>query len=266
VKVKKYYADLSYIWIDENGIIGQPYPEGVEGGDAANWNGQYNFFSDDPSKIDFVETFEVAFGGYVRHPHKHPILNRFGSYYKNAYSGVISRDQMTGILLGVIDSGNKAALIRLILNWSLKLFIFSNNTVHNGIEPSRYRFNLIKFFYNPKQEPYYKIPDLTLTDIWAMALRGFGLFSLLFFPILFFCDIHLLISTLIANKSEKDDVISYLGRLALARKKAPTPIGWLAVKILNKEHLKSRLALYWKGWRDNPGMYDLHCRAVDELK
>jgi len=272
MKFKKENNTRRYVWVDQYGIIGHAYPGGVEGGDSVCWNGHYKYFSEIDDGVSMRETFEVAFGGYVRHPHHHPIYNRFGSYYENAYMGVISRDQKTGVLLGLIAEKDRIGMLRLIANWALKGFLFSNNVVHNGVEPSETKFNLIKFFYNPedkekgiKRTNHYHIPGFTGPNMWQMALRGFGVFSWLFWPILFFLDLHILLDTGFENADTDDDSINYLGRLHVAKTIVPTPISWLAVKLLDKEELKQELATYWIGWRDNPGMYDIHAKAIDAL-
>lgn len=92
---------------DQYGIIGQIQPDGgIEGGDSACWNGHYTYYTgDDP--IDFVKTFEVSPGGYVRHPYPDATNNRFGAYYKNTklYRGafVLKKAEKGGVLRGTSE-------------------------------------------------------------------------------------------------------------------------------------------------------------------
>jgi hypothetical protein len=180
--------------------------------------------------------------------------------------GCISRDQMTGVLLGIIAEGDWKAMLRLMAHWSLRGFLFAYNVVINGMETKETKFNLIKFFYNKEPRTnHYKTPDFTLFNMWATALRGFGVFSWIFWPLLVIMDLHILIDTFFTNAQDDDDQINYLGRLHVARKIVPTPTSWLAAKLLKKDHLKALIEKYWAGWRDNPGMSDLHAATIDEL-
>lgn len=242
-----------YVNKDQYGIIGHAYPAqgGVEGGDSASWNGHYNYFSSDGGELDYVNTFEVGFGSYVRHPYKHEVFNRFGSYYKSPWDGVMSRDQLTGVLLGIIAAKNYVAGLRYVVHSMLRLFIFGYNTRKNGVDPNN--------------APY-KVPDILGPDMWALMLRSLGpIVAYIFLPILLLGDLHLLINTLLVNNSDKDDKINYLGRLHVANNVAPTFIARQCVKLVNKQKLDKSLEEYWVGWRDNPGMYDLHSKAIKTL-
>ena len=261
--IKKTNPGVRYVHTDQYNIIGHAYHHlgGVEGGDSACWNGHYNYFSKNKDGVDYVDTFEVKPGAYVRHPHQHPQFNRFGWFYGNPWDGNTSRDQLTGVLLGIIEAKDKGAMLRMIAHWALRLFLFAYNSRKNGQLPG---------------ETPWKLPDFTGPNMWQMALRGFGVFSWIFFIPLCILDLHILIDTLIVNKSDDDDSINYFGRLAVSRNHVPTPVSWLALKLLDREHLKSLIRKYWGGladneleprhrWRDNPGMYDIHSKAIDEL-
>lgn len=234
---------------DKYGIIGQPYPEGVEGGDSANWQGHHIFLTNDEENFPYTETFEVAWGGYVRHPHPDPVYNRFGWYYKNPWDGNITRDQLTGIIAALIRKKDTGALLRVIAHHMAFLGLFSYSNRKNGVEPDK--------------TPW-KLGDPTVFDVWAMYLRGFGKLSWLFWPLLCIYDIQLLISTIITNRQDNDDVISYTMKMLIAKEFVPTPTGWLARKILNKQHLLKLLKDYWCIWR-NCGMYDLYVDKVEKL-
>lgn len=252
MKVKKEHHDISYVWVDENGIIGQPYEGGVEGGDSACWNGHYKYFRKDQASIEYVKTFEVGFGAYVRHPYPHPTYNRFGWYYKNPWDGNITVDQLTGICGGVIAEGDWKAMLRIIIHSMAWLCLFDYSNRQNGKDPLTEAKWRMGGFMSPK--------------IWQMMLRGFGKWSYIFYPLLCVFDLHLIFDTIWDNFSEKDDRINDVLRLSVARDICPTPVGWLAVKLLDRAHTKERIAHYWLKWRDNPGMYDIHSKAIDDLK
>jgi hypothetical protein len=234
---------------DEYGIIGQIQADGsVEGGDSACWQGHHVYLTN--SDFPYVKTFEVSFGAYVRHPYPHRTNNRFGSYYKNPWNGCISRDQLTGVLGALIKQKEYIALLRLGIHWMAWLFLFSYNTVQNGVEPS---------------EAKWKLPDPTLFNMWGMYLRGFGVISWLFFPLLVLLDLHLVVDTIFTNKDDSDDQINYTLRMLVAKDYVPTPTSWLARKLLDKNHLIGLLEKYWCGWRDNCDMYELQVSRIVDL-
>lgn len=236
---------------DEYNIIGQIQPNGtVEGGDSTCWMGHWAYLTNDP--FPYIKTFEVSFGCYVRHPYPEQTNNGFGAYYKNPWNGCISRDQLTGILLAIIRKQDKSAMLRVIAHHSLSLFLFSYNTIHNGVDPKKAKW---------------KLPDLTLFDIWAMELRGFGKFSWIFWPILCLLDIHLLFSWIYDKyfDNQESDCINAIGKLLVSREFIPTPTSWLAAKFINKQNLTSRLKEYWCGWRDNPEFVLAFQQKIDEI-
>ena len=237
---------------DEYGIIGQIQADGsVEGGDSACWQGHHVYLTDNAEDFPYVETFEVAFGAYVRHPHPHRTNNRFGAYYKNPWNGCISRDQLTGVLAALIKKGEYLALLRLGVHWMAWLFLFTYNTVQNGQDPETAKW---------------KWPDLTFFNMWGMFLRGFGLSSWLMWPILCILDIHLVLDALFFNNDkETDDQINFAMRLFVSKDYVPTPTAWLARKLTNKTKLRNNIASYWCGWRDNCDMYPLYEDKIKEL-
>lgn len=254
---------------DVHGIIGQvqqgTWDKWVEGGDSAAWNGYYSYFSKDTKTLPYVKTFEIGFGAYVRHPVPVATNNKFGAYYNNPWDGCISRDQLGGILLGIIAERDYLAMLRLMLHWSLRLFLFSYNTIQNGEDTTKTKFSIFKFFYNPEQENYYKMPDLTFFNMWGLALRGFGVMSWIFWPLLVVFDIHMLADAMLANKDDNKSINSHLGRLHVATKVAPTPLSYLSRKLANKQVFKKKAEHYWAGKRVNPGISDLMQKAIEKL-
>lgn len=248
---------------DSYGIIGQIQPEGwVEGGDSACWMGHHTYLTN--SKFPYVKTFEVKPGAYVRHPDPSLTYNGFGAFYKNPWNGCMSRDQWTGVIGALIRQKERLALLKLVLHHSLRGFLFAYNTIHNGRDSKLYKFSLIKFFYNPKKEPYYKMPDLTLFDIWATYLRGFGVISWLFWPLLVVLDIHNLIGAIFANIQQDNDQINFTMKYLVSREFVPTPTSWLTSKILNKRRLLDLIRDYWTR-RSNDDMVKLYEKALQRF-
>lgn len=261
------YEDLT---LDKYGFIGhQQSPDFVEGGDSVNYMGHYIYLSDDRDKLPLVENYEVKFGAWVRHPHADQTNNGFGAHYKNPWNGCISRDQYTGILAAMIAKQDRWALCRALLHHSTRLFCFTYNTIHNGDSPDGYKFNLIKLFYNPNREDhYYKLPDLSLFDIWAMYIRGMGKLGWLLWPVLCVLDLHMLLNTLYFNYiSEDTDVISFAMKSIVQREHMPTPVSMLSWKLLDAKKLLTFINHYWcsnvRG--GNCEMYGLYEKKLKEL-
>lgn len=237
---------------DKYGIIGQIQQDGsIEGGDSACWNGHWAYLGGDYD-FNYVKTFEKGFGGFCRHPHPEQTYNGFGAYYKNPWNGCVSRDQFHGVLLGIIAEKNRLAMLRVILQHACRGFLFAYNTIPNGSDPATAKWKMF---------------DITFMNIWAMELRGFGMFSWLFWPLLCVLDLHLLIDALYdrAINSQDPDVINFIGRILVSREHVPTPISWLVTKIVRKDNLISRLKGYWCGWRDNCEFVALFQKKLDKI-
>jgi len=242
--------------IDKYGIIGQIQSDGsIEGGDSVNWMGHWLYLSDrsDDTAKKFINTFEVGFGAYVRHPYPDATYNGFGAYYKNPWDGCISRDQFTGLVGYLVASKQHGAIARILLHHLLRLMMFSYNTITNATNPATSKR---------------KIPDLTLFDIWAMELRGLGtIVALLLYPILMICDLHILMHAIIHRFSKSDnDPISMVMKAMVTREICPTPISYLAWKLLDKTKLINDLKNYWCGWRDSCDIVVLYEKKLKELK
>lgn len=232
---------------DKFGYIGQIQADGsVEGGDSLCWNGHWEYLNknnDRPRRIMLMENYRVGFGAYCRHPFDGMTNNGFGAYYKHPWDGVVSRDQMTGLLLGLIAEQNRRALFRVIIHWSFRFFLFAYNTRKNGADPTK---------------THWKFPDITGPDMWATALRGFGAWSWLFFPLLCVLDIHTLVNTIIHNHKQESDCINFAGKLMVSIDYVPTPISFLAYDLCDKTQLFNELNEYWSGWRQSPEFVEFY--------
>lgn len=236
--------------VDKHGVIGQIQDDGsVEGGDSLNWMGHWSYLQDIPNwpAERIVKEFEVGFGGYVRHFDPGQTYYGFGAYYKNPYNGVISRDQMTGLIGMLVKRGQKMALARVMLHNLSRLFLFTYNTRTNGSSTANW-----------------KLPDFTGPDILAMQLRGFGKASWLAWPLLVFLDIQNLIGVTMDRFQDDDDVLSMVMKYQVSREFVPTPTSWLTSKIINKKQVTEKLKQYWTGWRSQPEMYELMAKHLNE--
>ncbi len=245
---------------DKYHIIGQIQPGGwIEGGDSANWMGHKLAMSKDEywSVEKYVKNFEREPGVWARHPYERP--KSYAHFHNGIYDGNISRDQLTGIVHCLAVHRQYAALWRIVKSQAMRGFIFTNNTVRNGVDPS----------LGKKEKPgllYFlgcvfglvdnrKTPDLVLFDVWSVILRGFYPYSILLYPLIVVLDIHhLLNSVVVRNKSLEgsgDDVLSFLGKTFVSSRIMPTPLSWLANRITNADQITAKLKKYWCGWRAN---------------
>jgi hypothetical protein len=219
---------------DEHGIIGQIQADGsIEGGDAACWMGHWTYLTKE--KFPYTRVFSAGFGAYVRHPVPARTIKGFGAHYSNPWDGVISRDQLTGVLAGIIAEKKWLEGLKLIIHHMAWLMLFSYNTRKNGQAPG---------------ETPWKWPDITGPDIWAMELRACPPLGILLYPLLCVFDLHTLLNTLLHRYQKKTDPINYAMKLITGWNHLPTPISVVAYMICNKKKLILELTEYWCGWRD----------------
>lgn len=250
---------------DQRGILCQIQQDGsLECGDGLNWS-SHETYVDGPGCLtgkEIVDVFETSPGNYVRHPDPYMTYHGFGAYSEGIYKGCISRDQMTGLIGALIHTGEMGALVRLMLSHFMRGFIFCNNVVHNGVDVTKTKFNLFKFFFGTKGENYYKTPDITGPDVWAMFLRGFGKASILAYPLLCVLDVHMLVATWFSNRKPDTDPISYTMKLMVSLEHTPTFVSRYTFKILNRQKLINEISEYWSGWRKQPELPMLYFRRL----
>ena len=236
---------------DAFGVLSQIQPDGsYEGGDSANWNGHYAFLEPNSNSLCATITmlfFEAKPGAYVRHPDPRSTNNAFGAHYKNPWNGCMSRDQLTGVIAGLIASGDRGAKLRFVRHQALSLFTFAYNNIKNGEDVLRSRW---------------KLPDLTLFDVWACELRMFPMLALLLYPLLCVLDLHNLIGCMIMSFKGDEDIISLLIKHIISYEIVPTPVSFLARKFLLLGDIQYKLNEYWSGWRKQPGMVELYMRRL----
>lgn len=222
---------------DQYGMIGQIQADGtVEGGDALCFNCNLSFYW---RPIDFT-FFRVGFGAYVRHPDPENTNEGFGAYYKHPWDGCISRDQATPLIGCLIKYRHKKLFLEYLVHHGAWLFSFMYNTRKNGQQPNKTKW---------------KWPDPTGPDIWAMEIRGLMHFFWplwILYPLLVIMDLHLLINTLYVNRKEDDDIQAFMIKFLIAQEYFPTPLSYLAAKLLDKQRVYGKIKSYWSGWRQLP--------------
>jgi len=179
--------------------------------------------------------FGTGFGAFVRHPVPELTNGGFGAYYHNPWDGVISRDQLTGILAGLIAQKKRWDAFKLILHHMCWLMLFSYNTRKNGAFPA--------------STPW-KWPDFTGPDIWALEIRALGPWGWPLYPLLCVFDLHTIFNTLVHRWMKKNDPINFAMKIIIGKNNTATPVSLLAFSMVNKDKLIRELRDYWCEWRD----------------
>lgn len=233
---------------DSLGVVCQIRSYGVlECGDGTAWTG-YRVYLDP----EFAKKYRYHFtfrsnkfpGAYVRHPFGSRTDNEFGAYYKNPWDGVISRDQMIGILLATIAQKKWWEGFLIFFHHAAWLWLFTYNTRDNGKDP--------------KQTPW-KLPDFTDPGIWALEVRAMGpLAAIPLWPLLNVFDLVTLVMGIIQNFRNTEHAISFTGRYLGTVYHYPTIASGLLYLIVDRSKLLERLKRYWTGFRSLPEMYELY--------
>lgn len=239
---------------DKHNIIGQIQNGGwVEGGDSAAFFGHWLSLGKDEHWTGdrYAEEFEVEPGCYVRNPYPDTSKEGWASFSNGVYDGVLSRDQLTGVLHVLCMHKKRKHILRFMWACAKRGFIFTNNTLKNGSDP-RYGFIEkpgILFFLKCiiQKQPGRKWPDMILWDIWAMMIRGLFPYTIILYPLLIIFDLHTIIGALLVAREsveEDDDVISHVGKCLVGMKIMPTPTMWIANRINSADDIMNKLERY----------------------
>lgn len=203
----------------------------------------------------YTAKLEKEYGRYVRHPD--PL-----KWYSNI--DTFSKDQLIPLLCLLGIRGTRPAIRRIILKHLERLFLFSWNTRENGAVSTNtpvmtwyQRIGYIFGLYNPGIPCFnWKIPDITLIDIFGLYVRGLDLYIL--YPLLFLCDIPTLISSTLYRYKLSSSTIQMNQILSIdfSNRVMPTPISWLAKKIYGKTIPEAALIASWgQDWQPPVDVY-----------
>lgn len=226
---------------------------GLEGGDSVNWMGHLLYVFPGWmgwSAEKYIHTFELKPGLWCRHPSPNRSQNGWASFVNGTWDGVMSRDQMKGILCYLIKNNQTNAVHRLLLEHKKRMFLFSNNSIRNGQNP-----------VTAKR----KIPDITLGDIWALFIRGKYTKGALSWLILCICDIHLLLSAIEIRFSNDNDIISFLICASISHDIRPTFVSKIAIKASDYNDINDKAYRYWSGWRLQKEVYEYWAPKIREV-
>ncbi len=254
-------------------IIGQPgYPVdhngGIDGGDSINRMGHYHFLieANKDIKNDLAELEDLpdrtiehfnkkmalfecpnSKGNYRRHP-----TNGWASFCNGTYDGVMSRDQSIPTVISLGYTKNYKRLTMFFLRHLMRGLLFTTNTRKNAPNPEEFKKK--------------KRPDFTGPKSWALYLRGFPILGYMLYPLLCVLDLFLLAGSIVWLFRRQDkDIINHTAILIFSRLRVPTPISWLASKILSKEYVLDKLTSYWCDWRKSCYFVDLYRPLVNKF-
>ena len=196
-----------------------------DGGDSAFFTGHYHLanYANTGQKYNevfrFLDHLEKQPGLFVRHPDS-------AKWYSSLDR--MSRDQMTPLIILMGYYRMFPRLKRAMIKW-LGRGMFMQNTRRNGATRENhgqtYRRDGTRRNYN------WKLPDWAPTFL-SLYIRAFR--SPLFYPLLYICDIELLLSALkkrIFGGSKAGDEFNFTSRLVQAQRSFPTPLSCWARRL-----------------------------------
>lgn len=171
---------------------------------------------------------------------------RYGIYVRSYQVGWwdepdrMSRDQCTPLVIAMGLYGLKKRLLIFTL-WHILRLGFFTNIRRNGSERSNdgevYNSEGMRRNYNPK------LPDLSGPEFWGLLIRGLNLW--VFYPFLVLADLQTLFSALIWRYQTKgNDVLNHVLIVRYIVHKYPTPLGWLAAKVMDRPKMYEKFTKY----------------------
>lgn len=268
-------------FVDEFGCIVQGPPL-RDGGDGGHRMGAYHCgigvrvqLMKMPDLLDWWKPLAHEFKSYVRdnlqnakgqlRRHPHPV-RWYGRW------NCASRDLTIALLCGCAMTGSKSIARKYIkshiFNWGMigrighKVLPFrlpvwlpllvAGNWLRNHVERDA------DFPPEEQWKLKTKIPDPTLLEVWALEIRAARLWML--YPLLLVLDLETFIGTLVWNKWRKDDndIINHVYVTNTIQHIYPTPLGYLAHRMLNWPMASNKFWVYFSQHPENiTEMHDL---------
>ncbi len=233
-------------YIDNYGLIVQDlngYSKG-DGGDAAHKTSHYaiaSFLSGKEPHESFKKLIEVQKATpFVRHPDT-------SKWY--SMTNRMSRDQSFPYVIALALLGNFKMLFHFFIRHMLHAFLFTWNTIPNYVMPGDTQYKK-------------KLPDLTLFEFFNVYIRGFRLYPL--YPLLLLGDLEMLGSCIIKRYDNDKDVCNSVASVLLAKAVMPTPLSYLARKILKPVAQKKLDEYFREDWMEPP-INEVYRSSVDKM-
>ena len=264
------YFDLVKPAIDSFGLIAQLPSNSRDGGDTTQREGMFAIaiaYLSKLGKIDKSEyeelkkrysanldRLECCMGNLRRHTDPN-------MWYSDCDR--MSRDQWTPnvIAMGMLDL--KKHLWRMFLGHLFKrALLFTTNVRHNWVYPPDHPK------YDPNSDLTYKwkLPDITIMSCWGYYIRSFNCYLL--YPLLLVLDLDLLVNSLIwvykfKYVSKDTDILNHTNSLLQATWSMPTPVSWLARKLLKLDKVQDCLNRYFLP--DGPALHKVFNEFLKEV-
>lgn len=253
------YFDLIKPAIDSYGLIAQLPSNNRDGGDTAQREGMFGIFIAwlyKLGKIDQVEyeslkkryednlaKLECSWGNLKRHVDT-------SMWY--SFCDRMSRDQWISNIIAMGMLSLKKALLKMLIGHLKRALLFTTNTRHNWVYPPEHPK------HTPDQDYSWKLPDITVLACWGAYIRGFRALPL--YPLLLIFDLDILFNSCIwlwkfKYKPNDTDILNHLNMILQARTSMPTPISWIARKMLNVNKVQECLNGYFLP--DGPALHEI---------
>jgi len=173
----------------------------------------------------------------------------------------MSRDQSIPLVAAMGAVGLYKHIFFHLLSHILRLGFFTNirrnGTTKLNHGTKKYVSDTPLYNYNPKP------PDFAGPSFWALYLRGFWPLGLALYPVLCVLDLSLLVHSLLWRYHyTHDDCLSYLILTRYSRSRLPTPLSYLALRIENKQDLKTKLDVYFDPATEYRPIADIWLRLI----
>jgi hypothetical protein len=224
-------------------LPGMLEPDGtIDGGDAAANYGTIVYCGLMlPNDINACSSFVGPRAQLRRHPNT-------AKWYGRA--GRMSRDNATPLFIIAASQPDQYRLLWpvLLLNFWHHLGLFAWNIVPNFVYDTPAEHKALSTPDVP-YSAWYKLPDLMGPDIWQIVLRGLCLrhkaLSVLLRPVLWLCDVYLLLLAVFSLVDSSNDQRNALLKLHFAAKYCPTLLSVSAWKLYKRSNAGSKLAVYF---------------------
>jgi len=143
----------------------------------------------------------------------------------------------------------------------LKRLGFLFNTRRNGTTPQNHGTP----YGNKIRDFTWKLPGWCGIEFFGIYIRAFNAWY--FYHVLLFCDLKTLIDQIWLRylAKDEDDITNHLQYLFITTNGLPTPFGWLARKLVDKEDFAKRLQSYWHKDQKAYFIGDLYIELLGEL-
>jgi len=233
-------------YIDQWGLIVQDlngYSKG-DAGDACHKTSHLaiaNYLNGQQLHSSFQRLIEVQKATpFVRHPDSSKWYSR---------TDRMSRDQSFPYVIALALLANFGMLFHFFIRHALHLFLFTWNYYPNYVMPGDTDYKR-------------KMPDITLFEFFNVYIRGFRLYPL--YPLLLIGDLEMLGSCLIKRYDSDKDVCNSLASVLLAKEIMPTPLSYLARKILKPVAQRKLDDYFREDWMEPP-INEFYRPSVDKM-